>query len=85
MNRPLPPPLPSSLTPEFLAQAVREELDSTGMSEREIEVRTGISRHTLARRISAGTLSEGNLIAIARLLGVRLSELCARAERKLAS
>lgn len=71
----------SHLTPDTLAQVARAELDSTGLSEREIEKRTGISRETLNRRIAAGELRSRDLLKIAELIGEPLSALVARAER----
>lgn len=72
------------LTPEILARVAREELKATSLSEREIERRTGISRDTLNRRIEAGELRSSDLLRISRLLGIKLSTLVARAEKRAA-
>lgn len=72
----------SQLTSLTLAQAFRAELDATGLSDREIEGRTGISRDTLKRRIAAGDLRSNDLLAIARLLDLPLSKLVLRAEER---
>lgn len=72
------------LTPEMLAQVVRDELDATGLAEREIERRTGISRDTLQRRVAAGELRSGDLLKVAALLDITLSALVARAEKRAA-
>ena len=72
------------LTPDFLAQVVRDELARTELSAREIERRSGIPRNTLERRLNSGELTLGNLIAVARLLGLRLSALVRLAEQRAA-
>ena len=73
------------LTPELLAQVVRAELDATGLTEREIQRRTGISRDTLNRRIAAGDLRSRDLLRIAGVLDIPLSVLVARAEKRHAA
>ena len=71
-------------SPELLARVAREELDALSLSEREIQRRTGISRDTLDRRVTAGELRSGDLLKIAALIGIPLSELIARAEGRAA-
>lgn len=73
-----------NLTPEHVSEVVRDALAGTDLSDREIERRTGIPRNTLDRRLAAGTLTVPDGIAIARLLGVRLSAIVAKAEEKAA-
>lgn len=72
------------LTPELLARVAREELDALSLSEREIQRRTGISRDTLDRRVSSGELRSRDLLKISDLLGIKLSTLIARAEKRAA-
>ena len=71
-------------TSELLAQVAREQLDATSLSEREIQRRTGISRDTLDRRITAGELRSSDLLKIAALLGIQLSDLALLAEKRVA-
>jgi transposase len=76
--------MPQRLSPELLARVAREELDATSLSEREIQRRTGIPRDTLNRRITAGELRSGDLLAICRLLDIPLSKLARLAEKRAA-
>lgn len=67
-----------------LAQVVGEALGATGLSDREIERRTGLSRTTLARRLADGDFKFSEATRIAKLLDVDLSALVRQAEERAA-
>ena len=68
-----------------LSEVVGNALESTGLSDRQIEAKTGISRLTLKRRLADGSkFTVAELERIATLTDTRVSALVALAEETAA-
>jgi len=68
-----------------LSEVVGNALESTGLSDRQIEAKTGISRLTLKRRLADGSkFTVAELERIATLTDTRVSVLVALAEETAA-
>lgn len=71
--------------PATLSEVVGKALSDTGLSDRQIEARTGISRVTLRRRLGdPDEFKMRELRRVAAFLGMKLSDLVALSEERAA-
>jgi transcriptional regulator with XRE-family HTH domain len=68
---------------ELLAQTLRKAREATGMSVRQLAAQSGVSKSTISKFERDGSGAAHNLLALARALELRASDLFSQAGKPL--